>query len=1300
MASVIQIDGFDPVASAPVVLRAASHDDAAVCHLDGQTWWPALSVLPKLRYDLFDGAFASQITTPSSTLTMQVEPWPDLGRYMLADARIRIWTGEVGANWGSWTLRFDGRVATQPRIADGQAQVDFAVDDRWLDEPLLKTYAGTTGAEGAAALKGQVKPLALGAPRYAPGVLVDAVALIFQVSGYGAVEGFEAGLERLARFGAPVADYPNYAALDAAVVPAGRWATCNAQGFARLGAPPTGQISFLLRGDRAGPNGWARKPGQLIRRLALLSGGAGKIDDASLDALDAARPYDLSVYVEEQTTARELIQRIAASVNAVAMVSWTGKLLVLPVALSASTITLAADGTALPPVVGVEQLETGAPWKKLTLTAERSWTVHALSDIAFTAALVEVGSYADGVTYREGNIVTLADGSRWLYVFATPSAGNAPAVPSAYWSRLSSATQVDWSEIRDPGGTKPADNADVTGENTSKDTAAVGGRPASEVIAGLDRIEPIINDVSALELARVETDAALGALDRVTVDLAAAERQAARDAGRLDEALLRLLAEAGRTRNILRDAGVVVDPVTGVVRIYAVDQIAERTARAEVTLDGQRALISTKASVAQVDERIAMAVLDPSQVAELGSIIARLTEAEQVIDGLNATVSTKATAIELAGVAGRVTTAEQELDALAGEITTKVEQTDFDLLSTRTSSVEQTLTTLGDTAGLSVTIRQTRAVADGAGEAALRAVLAGNAASRRRIVEAAEIRQDLYTRILDGERVEATARLTLAAQVAENRALAIQETTAGATRDTALSQRIDALGVVTDDQAAAIGTIQQASITAAGGLASLTTTVRQQVRGGEGTDEALLRALIAGDQSGRARQAQVVQIQTELSTELVAGQRATALVRETLLVRLSGAEAAIADARKVAADANASTAGRTSALEVAFATAATDLLAARGRIVALEEARASDNAAFAQRLDLTEAALLDTSDAVDAAGEAIVAVQATVAEDRQASVDRDEANATAVQQVTARLDGVGEVGVEEAFEAVVDRLGRIEGTYTVKVDVNGNVTGFQLIGSEEGPGSLNLINTDLRMGTGRVIFANASHMLVQGVGFGADANLLEWFGPTRDVATCAPANAISFKALDGRERMGGALTNGVVGYDQLQMGAVQKAAFFTLPNDVVIPRGSTVQVVSLTFTKEDASSIIEITFNGDFSSTDDLQFVGTIQIDGVTIKSTRTNIILVSANAAMPITPFAYATGIAAGERTVTFVVQNAEADNVPLTIGAGSTIKVVELRKGSIGSSTGSGGGIVNPPPGGGGGGGGGYIGPNEQQP
>ena len=92
--------------------------------------------------------------------------------------------------------------------------------------------------------------------------------------------------------------------------------------------------------------------------------------------------------------------------------------------------------------------------------------------------------------------------------------------------------------------------------------------------------------------------------------------------------------------------------------------------------------------------------------------------------------------------------------------------------------------------------------------------------------------------------------------------------------------------------------------------------------------------------------------------------------------------------------------------------------------------------------------------------------------------------------------------------------------------MNGNLSGFQLIGGATGPASFNLINTDLRMGTGRIVFNNGTFMQVQGVALGAARDLLEWFGPTMAIDQCSRANAKIYKAIDGDAYYGGSLTAG------------------------------------------------------------------------------------------------------------------------------------------------------------------------------
>lgn len=432
-AYLIQIDAWSGSTAVPV--RLASHDDDRLCHLDGQVWWPAIATLPTLRYDFFDGAFdAGSITSPTGSFTAAIGAIPNLPALALHDARVRIWGGELGDAWAAFTLIFDGRVKEQPSVADGVATFSIGTEDSWLDQPLLSTYAGTGGAEGSTDLQGQVKPLALGAPRLAPAVLIDAVNNIYQISAYGAINAVPLAFDRLNRFGAAQANHASFTALKAATVTRGRWATSLAGGYVKLGAPADGMLSFHVEGDAVG--GWSRRPGAIIARAAAIAGGTAKVAASDITALNAARPWNLSLMVTAQTTARDLIQRIAASVNAVAYVDWLGMLRVAAIGIGAATLTMAADGSALPPVASVEQVAIGTPYWKVAQGAAITWQVHGLGDIAFNAPLNPRGPYSATELYREGDMVTLPNGSQWLFVAATSAVGSEPGDGNTNWFRL------------------------------------------------------------------------------------------------------------------------------------------------------------------------------------------------------------------------------------------------------------------------------------------------------------------------------------------------------------------------------------------------------------------------------------------------------------------------------------------------------------------------------------------------------------------------------------------------------------------------------------------------------------------------------------------------------------------------------------------------------------------------------------------------------------------------------------------------------------------------------------------------
>lgn len=446
LAWLIRIDALDSAGAARVLLLA-SHDDPRLCHLGGERWDPALVELPDFALDFFGGAFSGQVTSPGmgfscATSGLAAFATDPAARARFARARCRIWGGDLSStatvDLGPLKLWFDGRIAEEPSIDEAQRVARFAadVDDGWADKPLLPLFAGTGGIEGPQQLQGQPKPLCLGNVRFARGVLIDNVDNVWMVS-HGPVEGISAAYDRLASLGPSSGNHADLAALLAASIPNGSWATCLAQGLVRLGAPPDGRVSFDVQGSNAGAGGYVRRAGAMMRRIADLAGGT--VNSASLAALDGARPYNQYLQLTEQTTAREEIGRLADSVAAVAGVSLTGELFAQALGISSGGEILNGDGTSAAAIASVEELPKAAPAWRIATEAQPTFEVHSIGEIAFQYRWQ--GEWSATRVYRRDDVVTGPDGASWLYINATPSAGQPlPVWPDAdteYWQNFS-----------------------------------------------------------------------------------------------------------------------------------------------------------------------------------------------------------------------------------------------------------------------------------------------------------------------------------------------------------------------------------------------------------------------------------------------------------------------------------------------------------------------------------------------------------------------------------------------------------------------------------------------------------------------------------------------------------------------------------------------------------------------------------------------------------------------------------------------------------------------------------------------
>lgn len=91
-----------------------------------------------------------------------------------------------------------------------------------------------------------------------------------------------------------------------------------------------------------------------------------------------------------------------------------------------------------------------------------------------------------------------------------------------------------WPDITDPDGTKPSNNADKTSENTSKDTAAVGGKPAGQVLGDIASVASRANTLETVTIPAVNK-AVAEAGDRITAARDAANAAQHRADGAWDE---------------------------------------------------------------------------------------------------------------------------------------------------------------------------------------------------------------------------------------------------------------------------------------------------------------------------------------------------------------------------------------------------------------------------------------------------------------------------------------------------------------------------------------------------------------------------------------------------------------------------------------------------------------------------------------------------------------------------------------------------------------------------------------------
>ena len=441
MVTLATIVPLDPATGQRTTVRLSSANIPEACGHDDEEWFPAIGNEPDLGIRFFDGAFAEAPQLVTGTMRVELagllSQRPEIARFVWTNAVVELihWQPDDAKQVFTGKVRSAGSSGFDLELA-------LQVDDAPFDADVLtKEYAGTTGTEGHADLKGIPKPWLFGRCLNIEPVPIDLIDNVFQLSAYGPVAAIEAVYERGASFGASQGDFASYAALVAANIAEGQWGTCLAEGLFRLGAPAAGVITTDAIGDAS--NGTPRRTGAVIDRIADELGLGDRLDLASLVSLDGAVPYNIGLYLTEQTSLLDLAHRLALPCNAVAGVDWNARLFVSRVVLGSPQLTLDAQGTSLPSVTDMTEQGVSPPFKRIVMGAERAWRVHTFDEIAFAAQLIELGPYDANTEYREGNIVAMPSGSRYLYVSQTPGNTAEPGTDNTVWRLLSTASSLN-----------------------------------------------------------------------------------------------------------------------------------------------------------------------------------------------------------------------------------------------------------------------------------------------------------------------------------------------------------------------------------------------------------------------------------------------------------------------------------------------------------------------------------------------------------------------------------------------------------------------------------------------------------------------------------------------------------------------------------------------------------------------------------------------------------------------------------------------------------------------------------------
>lgn len=877
-------------------VRLAGGGSAKPYRYNNQRWLAGIAALPTIIAGLsFDGdnlgAGAipqalefSWASTKASDLTSLASG------YLWPDAAVTIRVGPEGA---LPPVVLTGKVV-DASSADGQLRIVLADPAAALRLPVLTDrFAGNGGLEGPEEWNGRIKRRAWGRVWNVEGEPINPANNIYC---FADPRRPIASIDTVRDSGAPAAALTSiawqgtadatWAALLAAVAPQGGGVVAPSIACVKWWTEPAGTFTADLRGEIS--TGYVETAPEIAARLVEARNGPPFVTGAIV-AAKALRPAPCGVLVERDTeTVAAVLDSLLGGVSLIWRLDAAGSIDFRTWSWTAPVASVRSHQ--------ITRRNTFKPVKSRKIGYRANQTMMSRGDIAGIVFASDI-SFADGSSLPAA-LITYADGN------------NAEALKPYEPNATAGAV------IPDPSTYVPGDPHPGYIRDTAGNVRAPGELLNSSIEltpGGLMQYRDLPS-ANPVKLGELELPA-LGAA------AASAVNEAADDIDQLASALVLALDQVSRLSQTVTRAGIRVDPANGNVVIDALEATRERVNTAEIRLNAQDASIRLKASTSYVDQRIALAVLDPSQIADLEDVYLRLGEAEIAIEGLTGSISLLATTLELSALAGRVSTAEVDIDSLKGQIALKVNTTTFDALADRVSDAELSISSLGDIGEIVLQVGATRLLADDLAdneEALLLSMLDGDRKRRSLASGIASGRQELTALVNDAVGAETRSRQALQVQFGAQSAVFASQIQLLANADISFAEQLSVLSASIDDQFEAIeGAIEEAAQVSLDRDNLLSATLSQQVSlgrvlEGDVSDQAdsLLEALVRGELTRIKIAGEIAASRQEMTAQIIP--QISALVERVsaIIARVSGSEADIVRQETVFTNATSALAGQ------------------------------------------------------------------------------------------------------------------------------------------------------------------------------------------------------------------------------------------------------------------------------------------------------------------------------------------------------------------------------------------------------